>query len=255
MTATATGFAPAKINLALHVTGRRADGYHLLDSLVVFGRAGDRLVLRGAPGLSLGVEGPFADRIPAGAENLVLRAMEVMRRETGAQGQGASVTLTKRLPPGSGIGGGSSDAAAALRGLAQLWDMDLPGPKALLALGADVPVCMDPRPQRMRGVGERLNPVTGLPDLPLLLVNPGVPVATPAVFTALTERDGAPMEPLPDAPDLPRFVEWLARQRNDLQPPAMALVPEIGTVLARMKASAGCLLARMSGSGATCFAI
>ncbi|OWU70250.1 hypothetical protein ATO2_06780 [Roseovarius sp. 22II1-1F6A] len=255
MTATATGFAPAKINLALHVTGRRADGYHLLDSLVVFGRAGDRLDLRGAPGLSLGVEGPFADRIPAGAENLVLRAMEVMRRETGAQGQGASVTLTKRLPPGSGIGGGSSDAAAALRGLAQLWDMDLPGPKALLALGADVPVCMDPRPQRMRGVGERLDPVTGLPDLPLLLVNPGVPVATPAVFKALTERDGAPMEPLPDAPDLPRFVEWLARQRNDLQPPAMALVPEIGTVLARMEASAGCLLARMSGSGATCFAI
>ncbi|MEQ3748618.1 MAG: 4-(cytidine 5'-diphospho)-2-C-methyl-D-erythritol kinase [Celeribacter sp.] len=249
-----TGFAPAKINLALHVTGRRADGYHLLDSLVVFGAAGDRLDMRAAPGLSLSIEGPFVERIPAGDDNLVLRAMELMRREAGVTEQGADVTLTKLLPPGSGIGGGSSDAAAALRGLAALWGVTLPAAEAVLTLGADLPVCMTPRAQRMRGVGERLDPVDGLPDLPLLLVNPGVPVATPAVFSALTERDGPAMEPMPAAPDLRQFVEWLARQRNDLQPPAMTLLPDIGTVLERLEAS-DCLLARMSGSGATCFAI
>lgn len=232
-------FAPAKINLALHVTGRRADGFHLLDSLVVFVDAGDRVTL--APGaLSLTVTGPFAADIPAGEDNLCLRAAR-------AVGGAAAITLDKHLPPASGIGGGTADAAAVLRALNRV-------PERPETLGADLPACLASRPLRMSGIGETLAPVDGLPPLALVLVNPRVAVPTPDVFRALARRDGAPLPPLPQAPDRAALLAWLAGTRNDLEPPARAIAPVIGDCLAALGDS-GAAFARMSGSGATCFGI
>ena len=248
--------APAKVNLCLHVTGRRADGYHLLDSLVVFAGVGDRLRFRPAPELTLRIEGPFGGALAGNGagegDNLVLRAARLM-----APGRSAAITLDKRLPVAAGLGGGSADAAAALRGLARLWAVPLPETTGTLGLGADVPVCLDGRPARMRGIGERLDPVAGLPPAWLVLVNPGVAMPTGPVFAALPCRDNPPL------PDLPpsgwsgphALGAWLARTRNDLEAPAKALAPEIGTVLAAIAATPGCLLARMSGSGSSCFGL
>lgn len=246
----AEDFAPAKINLTLHVTGQRADDYHLLDSLVVFADVGDRVAAGPAGDLTLTVDGPMADGVPAGGDNLVLRAARLIGCT------GAAIRLTKRLPVASGIGGGSSDAAATLRVLARMTGRALPGRSALLSLGADVPVCLRPAPQRMRGVGEALEEVPDLPELHMVLVNPGVHVATPAVFRALTRKDGAPMpETLPPFADAPALIRFLAGQRNDLEAPAIALAPVIGEVLAALNAAPDCRLARMSGSGATCFGL
>lgn len=247
-------FAPAKINLTLHVTGQRADGYHLLDSLVAFAPVGDRLVLTPGQGLSLTVEGPERAGVPSDGSNLVLKAAGLL-----GGAQGAAIRLSKTLPPASGIGGGSSDAAATLRGLAALWSLP---PERLAelapqitALGADVPMCLVPAPQRVQGIGEHLSPVT-LPPLPALLVNPRIEVSTPAVFRALASRTNRPMpETVPAFPDAAACIDWLARQRNDLQPAAIATTPAIGDVLAALSALPGCRLARMSGSGATCFAL
>ncbi|MFT3690445.1 4-(cytidine 5'-diphospho)-2-C-methyl-D-erythritol kinase [Paenirhodobacter sp.] len=235
-------FAPAKVNLALHVTGRRADGYHLLDSLVAFAPFGDRLWLE--PGAaSLTVTGPEAAGVPDGPGNLVLRAAALA-------GGAARIVLQKNLPAASGIGGGSSDAAAALRGLAA---MGFALPKGTEGLGADVPMCLVPRPARARGIGADLEPVA-LPPLPAVLVNPRVEVATPAVFRALTCRENPSLPEIPPAGTVD-FIDWLSLQRNDLEPPAMAIAPVIYTVLATLRATPGCRLARMSGSGATCFAL
>jgi 4-diphosphocytidyl-2-C-methyl-D-erythritol kinase len=245
----ATEFAPAKINLCLHVTGQRADGYHLLDSLVVFCGAGDRVEASLSDHLSLKLEGPFADGLPLGEDNLVLRAARCF-------GTNATFTLEKNLPPSSGIGGGSADAAAAIRALQQLTGTPGPEPAEILALGADLPVCLASRPARMRGIGEELSPVPALPEAHLLLVNPRVEVPTPAVFRALARRDnpGLP-EALPDWPDCGALADWLAQQRNDLEAPALSVVPVIGKVLDRLRGLPQVLLARMSGSGATCFAL
>ena len=239
-----TEFAPAKLNLALHVTGRRADGYHLLDSLVVFADMGDRVTV--APGQGFTLSGPFAGDLTEDG-NLCLRAAVLM-------GLTASIGLEKVLPVASGIGGGSADAAAVLRAFARGGEV-LPGSDALARLGADVPVCMLNRPARMRGVGEVLDPLPPLPGLHLVLVNPGVAVSTPAVFAALARRDN------PGLPDLPvRFADadaladWLALTRNDLQEPALVLAPVIGAVLDAL-AQTGARLSRMSGSGATCFGL
>lgn len=242
-----TELAPAKVNLTLHVTGLRADGYHLLDSMVVFTAVGDVLALSDAPGLTL--TGPEAAGLRAEPDNLVLRAARLI-------GAGdAGVVLDKRLPIASGIGGGSSDAAATLRLLSRVRGLSLPDAAATLALGADVPVCMTPRPTRMQGVGEVLSDIPPLPPLWMVLVNPRQGVSTPAVFRGLTRRDGAPMV-LPDAwRDLSEFAEWLAQQRNDLEAPAASLCPDIGVVLAALRARPDCALARMSGSGATCFGL
>ncbi|OWY03262.1 4-(cytidine 5'-diphospho)-2-C-methyl-D-erythritol kinase [Thioclava sp. IC9] len=243
-------FAPAKINLTLHVIGQRADGYHLLDSLVAFGPMGDRLVLRESDALSLSVAGPEAAGVPADPSNLVLKAASLLSRPAG---QGAEIHLDKYLPPASGIGGGSSDAAAALRALAALWDHPLPAETA--QLGADVPMCLTPRPQRVRGIGEALDLVS-LPPLPALLVNPRVEVPTPAIFKGLDSKDNPPMpEVLPTFTGAPDCIDWLATQRNDLQAPAIASAPVIGEVLDALMTLPGCRLARMSGSGATCFAL
>lgn len=235
--------APAKLNLALHVTGRRADGYHLLDSLVAFAAIGDHVTLRPGP-LSLSLEGPFAADLGAGADNLCHRAARLA-------GGTAAITLTKTLPVASGIGGGSADAAAVLRGLAR---MGHPIPRDVLSLGADVPVCVASAPARMQGIGEIVTPLDPLPDLALVLVNPGMAVATPQVFAARGPGFGAPLPPMPRFGEPAALMAYLAQTRNDLQAPAIAVAPVIAEVLAALAAT-GAAFARMSGSGATCFGI
>jgi len=243
--------APAKLNLTLHVTGQRADGYHLLDSLVVFADIGDRLSLVPAPGLSLHACGPHGTDVPPGEDNLVLRAARLI----GARD--LAITLDKRLPVASGMGGGSTDAATTLRMLAQGQGLALPDTGALMQLGADLPVCMAaPQPCRMRGLGEQVTVLQGVPGLALVIVNPGVPLSTPAVFRSLRQRDNPGMpEELPGWPDAARFCDWLAGMRNDLEAPACALLPEIRGVIGAIARQPGCMLARMTGSGATCFGI
>ena len=250
--------APAKINLFLHVGERRADGFHPLQSLAVFTEMGDVLSIEAAPELSLTVDGPFARGLAGEADNLVLRAARALKNEkTG--GLGGKLTLTKNLPVASGVGGGSADAAAALRSLAGLWRLDL-DEKAIgdIAgeIGSDVPVCVSSKPSFMEGRGEILTPVASLPRLPLLLVNPGVAVSTKDVFAALGERRGAdialPRGRFGDLADLLRFLETTG---NDLEAPALGLQPVIGEVLKALKSLPGALFTRMSGSGATCFAL
>jgi 4-diphosphocytidyl-2-C-methyl-D-erythritol kinase len=240
--------APAKINLALHVTGQRPDGYHLLDSLVVFAGVGDRLRFAPAPDLSLSVTGPMAEGVPTGPDNLILRAAALF-----GAGRGAAIALEKHLPHAAGIGGGSADAAATLRGLARLWNCPRPDRASVLTLGADVPVCLSLAPQRMAGIGDILSPVPPIPGLHAVLVNPRVAVPTGAVFRGLTSKQNTPMDP-PDWDGFDSFTEWLSRQRNDLEPPARALAPEIGEALTLLR-NTGAALARMSGSGATCFGL
>ncbi|MFV0513446.1 MAG: 4-(cytidine 5'-diphospho)-2-C-methyl-D-erythritol kinase [Jhaorihella sp.] len=238
-------FAPAKINLTLHVTGRRRDGYHLLDSLVVFADIGDRVIVHHAPDLSLRVIGPMAAGVPAGGGNLVLKAARLA-------GVGdAAIVLDKHLPAASGIGGGSSDAAATLRALGQSHGAAAANP---LALGADVPVCLAARTARMRGIGEDVAALHGIPPLPCVLVNPGVSLSTPEVFAALERTDGAAMPDIEGFSDVTACIGWLADQRNDLEAPARTLAPAIGEALAALRHS-GAGLVRMSGSGATCFGL
>lgn len=243
---TGEAFAPAKINLTLHVTGRRDDGYHLLDSLVVFADVGDRLQLESGSAMALSLSGLFAQGVPVDARNLVWQA-------AAGVGWSGEVHLNKQLPHGAGIGGGSSDAAALMRALiAQGYTVpeELP-----LSLGADVPVCMMARAARMQGIGEQLMPVE-LPELHALLVNPGVEVPTGAVFGGLQSRENAPMPAhFPTFTSVQDCAAWLAEQRNDLEAPARAVTPQIDRVLGDLAASSGALLSRMSGSGATCFAL
>lgn len=245
--------APAKVNLTLHLNGRRPDGYHLLDSLVVFPRLGDHLSVERASGLSLSLSGPFGNGLSTGEDNLVLQAAEKLATRTGVT-QGAALHLEKSLPVASGIGGGSTDAAAALALLSRLWGVDVPEDLAL-SLGADVPVCRAaPTAQRMQGIGERLSAIAQMPGLWLVLVNPMVGVPTGAVFAGVKDRNPPPGPPMPDQgfPSFAALRDWLAASRNDLQAPAIEVCPQIGEVL---DALAPAPLARMSGSGATCFAI
>lgn len=246
--------APAKVNLALHVTGRRADGYHEIETLALFAAMADRLTADAAASTSLSISGPFAADLSAEADNLVLRAAQAVLNAVGLQVSETEFHLEKNLPVASGIGGGSADAAAALIALKALWN--LPGDQDLGAvagrLGADVPMCLASVPLVARGAGERIEVVAIARPLPCVLVNPGVAVSTKDVFSTLARRDNPPMEPLPPGgPD----IEWLKRQRNDLEPPAMTLCPQIGTAIAMLEARKGHLLARMSGSGATCFGL
>ncbi len=243
--------ARAKVNLALHVTGRRADGYHLLDSLVVFAGTGDVLTARVADALTLDIGGPRGAGLSTGPENLVLRAARAF-----PAGRGAAVRLEKHLPVASGIGGGSADAAATLRLLARLWGVALPDPAAVLALGADVPVCLAGQTARMSGIGETVAPLDApLPRAWLVLANPGAELSTPAVFRTLERRDNPAMPDLPPLPDAMALAAFLHTCRNDLEPPARAVCPAIAPVLAALAAQPGCLIARMSGSGATCFGL
>ena len=249
--------ARAKVNLYLQVTGKRPDGYHELDSLMVFPDVGDELSLERATELSLEVDGPFAAALEAeGPDNLVLRAARALGALAGG-GQGARLRLTKNLPVAAGIGGGSADAAAALRGLVRLWGLEVPEARLqalALELGADVPPCLESRPVFARGIGEILTPAPSLPPFWMVLVNPGVPVQTPAVFKA---RQGAFSLPFAwtSTADLDELLHLLEAARNDLEPPALALAPQVGEALAALRAAEACRLARMSGSGATCFGI
>jgi 4-diphosphocytidyl-2-C-methyl-D-erythritol kinase len=253
--------APAKVNLTLAVLGRRRDGYHALDSLVAFARLGDRLSLQPGRALSLAVRGANAAGAGAADDNLVLRAARALATDVRDLALGAFV-LDKRLPVAAGLGGGSSDAAAALRLLARANGIRPADPRLFRAarrLGADVPVCVDPRARRMRGIGEVLSAPIVIPRLAAVLVNPGVAVPTAGVFAALgLQPDGklrrASRRPT-SPPDFAGFVEYLAAQGNDLEAAAIALAPPIARVLAALRKAPGCRLARMSGSGATCFGL
>ena len=250
--------APAKINLFLHVTGKRADGYHYLDSVVVFAGAADVLTVEPAEDFSLSLTGPFAAALEGEANNLVLRAGRALARWEG-MAPAAHLTLEKNLPVASGIGGGSADAAAALRLLSRFWNLDIPRADLLAIaarLGADVPVCLTTRQTRMSGIGEILSEAPVPPRCGILLVNPGLSLATPDVFAARSGGFSPPDALLPEAwMSAATMASDLSRLRNDLEPAAIGLCPAIADVLAAMKETYGFLLARMSGSGATCFGI
>lgn len=237
-------FAPAKLNLFLHVLGRREDGYHLLESLVSFASVGDRLWLEPSAPLGLGVSGPFSAELASEGDNLILKAARAFVAHVSGARTGAFL-LEKNLPIASGIGGGSTDAAAALRLLARLNGVALDDPRLMDAartLGADVPVCLDPALRLMRGIGHELGPKLAARPVPALLVNPGVGVPTGPIFVRLGLKPGE------------RRVD-AGEERNDLAPPAITLAPVIGQVLDTLGAQPGVALSRMSGSGATCFAV
>lgn len=249
--------APAKINLALHVTGQREDGYHLLETLVTFTDAGDVIRIRDAEEDRFSISGRFAATLENNgdsASNLVLRARDMLRDSLHASGISTppvSLHLEKNLPIASGIGGGSADAAAALRGLIRHWQVSVPPEtqnKIALKLGADVPMCIASMPLIARGIGEEITPVI-IPELAMVLVNPLKGVSTPEIFRRLTSKSNAPL-PVLDGD----WAASLSALRNDLQPPATALLPEISKSL-QLLTEAGASVARMSGSGATCYGI
>jgi 4-diphosphocytidyl-2-C-methyl-D-erythritol kinase len=263
---TGSGFrinAPAKINLYLHLIGRRDDGYHLLDSLIAFAAIHDVVTVRPGDGLTLAVDGPFAPAMPDEGDNLVLRAARALQAKRGLN-KGAAITLTKNLPVAAGVGGGSADAAAALLGLNALWELGATERELAelgLGLGADVPACLRGEPLYAAGIGEEIEPAPALPAMGLVLVNPNRPVSTAAVFSGFDGRfiDAG------DAGDAGRFdsgfdhatsfAARLAERRNDLMAPACKIEPEIDAVLGALGDADGCLLSRLSGSGPTCFGL
>lgn len=253
-------YAPAKINLTLRVLGRRRDGYHDLESLVAFVRLCDRLSLEPGQPLTLKVSGPFAAKTGALSGNLVLKAARLLSSEIKGLTLGR-FALVKNLPAAAGIGGGSADAAAALRLLARANRLRMNDPRiraVALKIGADVPVCLDPRPRVMRGIGEVLSDPVRIPKLSLVLVNPGKTLATERVFARYDLSSSAP-NPESRVPLIPQwrsaFIATLSNQQNDLETPAIALAPDIAKVLKALRESSGCHVARMSGSGATCFGL
>ena len=249
--------APAKVNLALHVTGRRADGYHLLDSVAVFTDMGDRVEIAPADRLTLAVGGQFAAHAPGDERDLSWRAASAFFEQTRLKA-GASIRVEKNIPAGAGLGGGSSDAAAVLLALNALHGSRL-SPEELraigLRIGADVPMCLAGHALRACGVGEEISPLDGWPALPMVLVWPGRPVSTADVFRTLVRRENPPLSYPPSGRSAVDIAIWLLSCRNDLEPPAIAIAPEIGDVLSALRATEGCLLARMSGSGSACFAV
>jgi 4-diphosphocytidyl-2-C-methyl-D-erythritol kinase len=254
--------APAKLNLTLEVVGKRADGYHLLDSLIAFTEYGDTLTATGAEALTLTLDGPFGGILVGDPmENLVLKAARLLAAEAGIEPL-AALALTKRLPVASGIGGGSSDAAATLTALGELWRL-APAPEDLarlaLKLGADVPVCLAARTARLEGIGERVAPAPPVPAAPIVLVNPRQGLPTPKVFQARRgdfSTGAGPAGVLAGSPaDAAALADAIHPYANDLTAPAIDLLPTIGRILARLEATDACLIARMSGSGATCFAL
>ncbi len=249
--------APAKINLFLHVTGKRDDGYHTLDSLIVFADIGDRLAVRPGEGLSLHIDGPQSQILNTDtAENLIIRAARAVQAHSGSA-SGAEFHLTKELPVASGIGGGSSDAASAIRLLEEIWTVGytLEERDALLVdLGADVPMCYGARPALARGIGEVLTPIDTLPDMALVLANPGIGVATGPIFKRLAGF-APPVETIGAVRSFDVLIGMLERYGNSLEAPAIDCEPIIQDVITAMGALPSCALARMSGSGATCFGL
>jgi 4-diphosphocytidyl-2-C-methyl-D-erythritol kinase len=256
--------APAKVNLYLHVLGRRPDGYHLLDSLVAFADLSDRISLNRAAEFELTLSGPFAKNLDAGEGNLALKAARALAEAAGLAARPMAIELEKNIPPAAGLGGGSADAAAVLMGLSKAWGIHEAVAKSLApGLGADVPVCFGQRPVFMAGVGEKLGPEARLPDAGLVLANPGLPLDTAKVFAAFdaehgtggadNERARPALDPAPR--DAGALAAALAATANDLTEAALELAPVVGQVRAMVSGLKGCRLARMSGSGATCFGL
>ncbi|MCI9866326.1 4-(cytidine 5'-diphospho)-2-C-methyl-D-erythritol kinase [Rhizobium skierniewicense] len=250
-----TEAAPAKINLALHVTGQRTDGYHLLETLVVFTQAGDVISIEDTEQDSFSLTGPFASVLQQenAGTNLVLKARDLLREAVGPQPRPVTIHLEKNLPVSSGIGGGSADAAATLRGLCRHWNIAASTVKLDeigLKLGADVPMCLSRQPLIARGIGERIEAVGDMPMLHLVLVNPLKGVSTPEIFKRLTTKTNPP---LCDRSNLD-WMDFIRQCRNDLETPAREVLPEIGAAQTLLS-DAGAALVRMSGSGATCFGI
>jgi 4-diphosphocytidyl-2-C-methyl-D-erythritol kinase len=244
-------FAAAKVNLFLHVLGRRLDGYHDLDSLVVFAEVGDEIELTANHERVGTVEGRFAGAVPNDASNIALRAVNLLGDAVGRY-DGVHIRIVKNLPVAAGLGGGSADAAAVLRGLARLWEIgpSMAFPAVAQALGADVPVCLRSQAARITGIGQMIEPLQPAVPLALVLVNCGDPLATADVFAACeTYGEGAADN---DTDDL---ATWVLEGRNDLEAPAIALAGGVGQTLGDLRGQRGCLVARMSGSGATCFGL
>jgi 4-diphosphocytidyl-2-C-methyl-D-erythritol kinase len=253
--------APAKVNLALHVTGRRGDGMHFIDSLVVFAGEGDviRATQEAAGTITTEAEGPFGaaltEALNSGSENIVLKAAQAIRRPAR---EGVKIVINKRLPLAAGIGGGSADAAATLRLLNRLWaGGNERGLESIAArLGADVPMCLMSTPLRAQGIGDRLTPLSGIPAVPLVLVNPGVPLPTAQVFKTLGRAEDPPLPAIPRAfRSVFELAIWLRQTRNGLYDAARAEAKIINRVVQALAADPDCLLARMTGSGPTCFGI
>lgn len=258
MTLTLTRTARAKINIALHVTGQRDDGYHLLDSLVGFTDFGDVVSVTIAPERkpddhSLEITGSFSTDLRADDDNLVLKAVRLL----GGSLPALDIRLEKKLPVASGIGGGSADAAASLRAICSLLNCAHPSREAILSLGADVPVCCVGKTVRMSGIGEEISDVKSPSRLPIILANPGIEIATPAIFKALSTKNNQPLSTFPKNgwDDIPTFIAWVTKNRNDLSVPAQTLNPQITACLTALGELDGALISRMSGSGATCFAL
>ena len=251
-------FAPAKINLFLHVGEKRDDGFHELESLVVFAEAGDALSFAPSGALTLTLDGPFAAGLQADGDNLVLRAARALATRAG-RGAAAAIALTKNLPIASGIGGGSADAAATLRGLVRLWGLDVAWPELreiAAKLGSDVPVCVESRAAWMEGRGERITPAGSLPAMAMVLVNPGVFVSTADVFRTLSERRGTgAVDHSARLHTRSDVIALLKATNNDLEAPARAIAPVIADVLDELSRMPGVQFCRMSGSGASCFAL
>lgn len=247
--------APAKINLSLHITGKRADGYHLLESLVAFTDFGDVLRLSSADAVTFQMQGAFATQL-LNEDNIVLRAARMLQEKAGIS-EGVHIALEKNIPVGAGLGGGSADAAATLRGLNELWNLRLKLDELsqlALHLGSDVPVCLQSRSSWITGVGEHVNPAS-LPDIWLVLVNPRLPLLTAQVYHAFN-GDLSDVTKLPNTwCGIEDMISFLKAQHNALERPAISLLPVIQDVIAVIAATPECLLARMSGSGATCFGI
>lgn len=250
--------APAKINLALHVTGQRPDGFHTIDTLVVFTELGDRITVReqdsDGPPIGLTITSPFSNKLPVRG-NIILKAATSLFERFGDAWPSVQITLEKNLPVASGIGGGSADAAATLLALKEFWqlDADINLIEIAAELGADVPMCLHSRPLRAQGIGEQITLPETANAFHVLLVNPGVEVSTPAVFERLESKINPPISKL----SITQFPDtgYLATLRNDLEAPALDIAPVIGEVLSGIRGQQGCLFSRMSGSGATCFGI
>ena len=239
----------------MQIVGQKSNGFHLLDSIVAFTEFGDKLSFKKSKNLELTVQGHFSDQIPVDNSNLILQAAELLRTLYKIK-TGAHITLVKNLPPSAGLGGGSSDAAAAIRGLSRLWGTDLPEIHDLMPIGSDLPVCINQKTQHMQGFGEVLNEINTFPNLPILLVNPLKKVSTQTVFHMLKNKKNPP---LPQYEKLFKTkkdcIEWLLLQRNDLTEPAVSVEPVISDVLRLISNQFSVKKVSMSGSGATCFGV
>ena len=251
-------FAPAKLNLYLHITGRRTDNYHLLDSLFVFTDFGDELTFTPASEFKLLISGDFGQNLITTEDNIITRTVKLLAKHTNNKPD-FHIELIKNIPVGAGLGGGSADAAACLKALSKMWNIDDNSliQEIALELGADVPSCLNSTPIFVNGIGEKISPAPSIPDCTILLINPGLHISTPDVFKKFNPDFSLPLQKdlLPTS-SLKEFCEFLNQEtRNDLTTTAISIEPDISNIINTMTIQEGCYLSRMSGSGATCFGI